>query len=92
MSAQFGKEELVHLHLLLFQVKKTFEFAGIENEFFARYDRMGILPVQIFRQKNEHREAILNLCLGILKAMGKESEAEEISKNLRNVIKISENI
>ncbi len=83
MSNQFGKEELVHLHMLLFQIKKAFEFAGVENEFFARYDSMGILPIQIFRQKDEHREAILNLCLGIMKAVGKEKEVEEICRKLR---------
>ncbi|MCS7122210.1 MAG: UPF0058 family protein [Archaeoglobaceae archaeon] len=83
MSAQFGKEELVHLHLLLFQIKRAFEFAGIKNEFFYRYDIMGILPIQIFKQKNEHKEAILNLCLGILKAVGKDVEARELCKKIK---------
>ncbi|MEM4280398.1 MAG: hypothetical protein QXP28_08220, partial [Archaeoglobaceae archaeon] len=31
MSAQFGKEEIVHIHLLLFQIKKFFEILGVEN-------------------------------------------------------------
>jgi hypothetical protein len=26
----FTKKELIHIHLLLFQVKRAFEFAGIE--------------------------------------------------------------
>lgn len=72
MSGQFGKEELVHLHLLLFHVKKTFECYGIDNEYFREYDNLKISPVQIFRQKNEHQEAIFKLCMGIMKAMGKE--------------------
>lgn len=85
MSGQFGKEELVHLHLLLFHVKKTFECCGVENEYFKEYDRLNISPVQIFRQKNEHRDAIFKLCMGIMKAMGKEREAKEVCKSLRNI-------
>jgi len=85
MSGQFGKEELVHLHLLLFQVKKTLEWFGINNEYFSAYDSLGISPVHIFRQKDEHREAIINLCLGIMKAVGKEKEAEELCKRLKRV-------
>lgn len=85
MSAQFGKEELVHLHLLLFHVKKTFEHYGLDNEYFHEYERLNISPVQIFRQKNEHQEAIFKLCMGIMKAMGKEREAEEICKSLRKL-------
>ncbi|AAB91260.1 UPF0058 family protein [Archaeoglobus fulgidus] len=85
MSGQFGKEELVHLHLLLFHVKKTFECYGIENEYFNEYDRLNISPVQIFRQKNEHQEAIFKLCMGIMKAMGKEREAEELCKSLKRL-------
>ncbi len=85
MSGQFGKEELVHLHLLLFQVKKTLEWFGIYNEYFSAYDNLGISPVHIFRQKDEHREAIINLCLGIMKAVGKEREAEELCRRLKKV-------
>ncbi len=91
MSGQFGKEELVHLHMLLFHVKKTFECCGLENEYFREYDMLNISPVQIFRQKNEHQEAIFKLCMGIMKAMGKEKEAEEICKSLRKVAMIKTN-
>lgn len=85
MSGQFGKEELVHLHLLLFHVKKTLECYGLENEYFDEYDSLNISPVQIFRQKNEHQEAIFKLCMGIMKAMGKEREAEELCKSLKRL-------
>ncbi|WP_202318811.1 UPF0058 family protein [Archaeoglobus neptunius] len=85
MSSQFGKEELVHLHLLLFHIKKTFESYGIDNEYFKEYESLQISPVQIFRQKNEHQEAIFKLCMGIMKAMGKEKEAEELCKSLKKL-------
>jgi hypothetical protein len=73
--SQFGKEELVHLHLVLFQIKKAFELLGFYNEYFADYDSLGISPVQIYRQKKEHKEAIIDLCMGIMKAINRESEA-----------------
>lgn len=85
MSAQFGKEEIVHIHLLLFQIKKFFESLGIENEYFKEYDTLKISPVQIFRQKVEHREAIMKLCYGIMKAIGKENELHRISYMIRNL-------
>ncbi len=85
MSSQFGKEELVHLHLLLFQVKKTLEWFGVDNEYFAAYDSLGISPVHIFRQKDEHKQAIINLCLGIMKAVGKEREVEELCRRIKKV-------
>lgn len=88
MPYQFGKDELVHLHLLLFHIKKTFERCGIENEYFKEYDNLKISPVQIFRQKNEHQEAIFKLCMGIMKAMGKEKEAEEICRTIRRLVMV----
>jgi hypothetical protein len=83
MSGQFGKEEIVHIHLLLFHVKKFFESLGIENEYFKEYDSLNISPVQIFRQKTEHREAILRLCYGIMKALGREEELDRIYQLVR---------
>ncbi|MEG9194704.1 MAG: hypothetical protein HA489_05230 [Archaeoglobales archaeon] len=88
MSGQFGKEEIVHLHLLLFQIKKFFESVGIENEYFYEYDSMKILPVQIFRQKMEHRDAIMKLCYGIMKAIGKEEEIEKVYQAVRGVLSV----
>lgn len=85
MSGQFGKEEVVHLHLLLFQIKKFFESIGIENEYFYEYDSLKILPVQIFRQKIEHRDAIMKLCYGIMKAIGREEELEKICQAVRGM-------
>lgn len=85
MSGQFGKEEIVHLHLLLFQIKKFFESVGIENEYFHEYDSMKILPVQIFRQKIEHRDAIMKLCYGIMKAIGREEELERVFQAVKGM-------
>lgn len=86
MSGQFGKEEIVHLHLLLFQIKKFLESMGVENEYFYEYETLQITPVQIFRQKVEHREAIMKLCHGIMKAIGKEDELEKVYRMIRGMV------
>ncbi|MEM0089630.1 MAG: UPF0058 family protein [Archaeoglobaceae archaeon] len=92
MSAQFGKEEIVHIHLLLFQIKKFFEILGVENEYFREYEMLKISPVQIFRQKVEHREAIMKLCYGIMKAIGREKELDRISHMIRGLMKEMEDL
>ncbi|MEM1578448.1 MAG: UPF0058 family protein [Archaeoglobaceae archaeon] len=86
MSGQFGKEEIVHLHLLLFQIKKFLESLGIENEYFDEYETLQISPVQIFRQKIEHREAIMKLCYGIMKAIGREDELEKVQRMIKGMV------
>uniref|UniRef100_A0A7J2THY5 Metal-binding protein n=1 Tax=Archaeoglobus fulgidus TaxID=2234 RepID=A0A7J2THY5_ARCFL len=87
MSGQFGKEEIVHIHLLLFQIKKFLENLGVENEYFREYETMNISPVQIFRQKFEHREAIIKLCYGIMKALGREEELDRICHLVKGSMK-----
>ena len=55
------KEELLHLHMLLIQVKKYYE--SIDNEEIAtgKYDKLNISPVHIHKNKICHKEAILTL-------------------------------
>ena len=54
------KEELVHLHMLLAQVKKYCEENGFGYDF-GRYDALDISPFQVHRSKDEHKRAILVL-------------------------------
>jgi hypothetical protein len=54
------KEELVHLHLLLAQLKKYFEENGFDSDF-DRYKRLDISPFQVHRSKGEHKQAIFTL-------------------------------
>lgn len=59
------KEELIILHLVLFHIKKVLEGAGIANGHFKAYENLGISPVQVNRNKSEHKKAVLLLCKGI---------------------------
>ncbi len=74
------KEEIVLLHLALFNVKRFFESAGIANGHFELYDRLGIQPVHIHKSKEEHKRAILILCRGISEIF-KEKQPDELIRN-----------
>ena len=54
------KEELVHLHLLLAQLKKYYEENGVDGAF-AKYNELGISPFQVHRSKEEHKQAVFVL-------------------------------
>ncbi len=54
------KEELIHLHTLLVQVKRFFENTGHYNNF-QRYQSLHISPVHIHRSKADHKKAIFVL-------------------------------
>jgi hypothetical protein len=55
------KEELFHLHMLMFLVKMYFE--GITNDkiLTERYNSLEISPTHIHKDKNAHRDALLTL-------------------------------
>ena len=54
------KEELVHLHLLLAQLKKYCEIEGVNCDF-VRYNELGITPFQVHRSKSDHKQAVFIL-------------------------------
>jgi hypothetical protein len=74
------KEEMVLLHLALFNVKRFFENAGLANGHFKLYDELGVQPVHIHKSKAEHKKAILLLCKGISEIF-KERHPHELVNN-----------
>ncbi len=54
------KEELVHLHLLLAQLKKYYEENDVDCDF-TKYNELGISPFQVHRSKEEHKQAVFVL-------------------------------
>lgn len=54
------KEELVHLHMLLAQLKKFCEQHGLDCDF-SKYQELEISPFQVHRSKDEHKQAIFVL-------------------------------
>ncbi len=60
VKIKMKKEELVHLHLLLAQLKKYCELEGVNCEF-KRYNELAITPFQVHKSKNDHKQAVLIL-------------------------------
>lgn len=54
------KEELVHLHTLLAQLKKYCEESDLGCDF-EKYNALNISPSQLHRSKEEHKQAIFVL-------------------------------
>ncbi|HJJ47896.1 MAG TPA: UPF0058 family protein [Methanocorpusculum sp.] len=55
------KEELIHLHMLMVQVKKYYESVSGSKVNTEEYDAMSISPIHIHKNKNLHRVALLTL-------------------------------
>jgi len=54
------KEELIHLHMLLAQLKKYCIENGLDCDF-SKYNDLAISPFQVHRSKEEHKQAIFVL-------------------------------
>ncbi|MCS7121223.1 MAG: UPF0058 family protein [Archaeoglobaceae archaeon] len=81
------KDEVVLLHLTLFQVKKILEDAGFSSPYFREYDELGIEPNKINRSKLDHKKAIFLLCRGISEILNTKQPKDLIeNEKFRNLI------
>jgi hypothetical protein len=55
------KEELLHLHMLMFHIRMYFEGFAHDEILTERYNSLKISPVQIQRDKHAHKDALLTL-------------------------------
>ncbi len=57
------KEDMIRLHALLFQMRRTFEATGLASgkNYFASYDGLGVTPVSLHRDRRSHQQAIFLL-------------------------------
>lgn len=64
------KEDMIRLHALLFQMRRTFEATKITggNEYFSAYDKLGVTPVSLHRDRRAHQLAIFLLGEALSKA------------------------
>ncbi len=69
------KTEMVHLHMLLAQLKKHCERTGLDCDF-TKYKEMSISPFQVNRSMKEHKQAIFVLALALLAATNKKPDAD----------------
>ena len=55
------KEELLHLHMLMFHIKMYFEGITKDEIRTERYNSLEITPVHIHKDKKAHKDALLTL-------------------------------
>lgn len=57
------KEDMIRLHALLFQMRRTFEATGLAEgkDYFVSYDSLGVTPVSLHKDRRSHQRAIFLL-------------------------------
>ncbi|MFB6236508.1 MAG: UPF0058 family protein [Halopenitus sp.] len=71
------KQELIHLHGLLAEVRKQCEHW--DNDLaLGPYEEMGVKPTSIHKSKTDHKAAVFKLSKGITAPM-KEEESEPLA-------------
>jgi hypothetical protein len=72
------KQELIHLHGLLSEVRDQYESWQDEDLDLDEYRSLGVRPTSIHKSKTEHKEAVFELASGITSGMP-ESETERVA-------------
>ncbi|MFY9799684.1 MAG: UPF0058 family protein [Methanoregula sp.] len=60
-SDSVQKEELIHLHTLMMQIKKCYESVANDEIPSERYNSLKITPLHLHKEKKAHKAAILTL-------------------------------
>lgn len=71
------KQELIHLHGLLAEVRKQCE-SWDEDVALGPYEEMGVKPTSIHRSKTDHKAAVFKLAEGITAPMA-DAESEPLA-------------
>jgi hypothetical protein len=75
------KQELIHLHGLLAEVRTQCEMW--EGDFdLTEYESLGIKPTSIHKSKTDHKEAVFELADGITTSMAEATADAESSEPL----------
>lgn len=68
------KQELIHLHGLLAQVRNHYEQIEGDEVDHETYTELGVRPTSIHRSKTEHKRAVFALARGITSEMTAEEQ------------------
>lgn len=66
------KQELIHLHGLLSEVRAEYEDAGEPKIDLSDYEEFGVQPTSIHRSKTDHKRAVFELIHGLTDSIGEE--------------------
>ena len=85
------KEDMIRLHALLFQMRRTFEateITGKDSDYFGAYDKLGVTPVSLHRDRRAHQLAIFLLGEALSKAAVEGVGTEADLKNPLHFIQL----
>ena len=68
------KQELVHLHELFAEVRRSVESETTPKGAFRAYEELGVRPTAIHRSKDDHHEAIRRLLSGLTQTIEEDEE------------------
>ena len=68
------KQELIHLHGLLSEVRSQYDHWGMSPDF-EEYEELGVKPTSIHKSKTDHKAAVFALAEGITGA-GAEADPD----------------
>ncbi|WP_277552927.1 UPF0058 family protein [Halobaculum limi] len=69
------KQELIHLHGLLSEVRSEYDEWGTDLDL-TEYKELGVKPTSIHRSKTDHKAAVFKLASGITSSV-EETEEEQ---------------
>ena len=73
-TTNMKKQELIHLHGLLAQVRNHYEETQGGEVDHESYDDLGVRPTSIHKSKTDHKEAVFALADGITGELTEEAE------------------
>ena len=73
------KQELIHLHGLLAQVRDHYEQSLDTTVEHDRYTELGVKPTSIHKSKTDHKAAVFALADGITGELEGVAEADRVS-------------
>jgi hypothetical protein len=68
------KQELIHLHGLLAEVRNHYEERAETEIGHERYTELGVRPTSIHKSKTDHKDAVFALADGITGEMNEERD------------------
>ena len=58
---EMQKDEIIQLHVLFLNIKEKIERLLHDTTLFDEYVKLGVLPTEVHRTKEEHKKAVLIL-------------------------------
>lgn len=66
------KQELIHLHGLLSEVRAEYEESAETDPDLSEYESFGVQPTSIHRSKTDHKRAVFELVHGLTDSLSEQ--------------------